>query len=171
VIQRLSAMGLIIRDYDDRRDRPPMAALYSSAWHAAYDAIDGADVIDQLIVDLLRGDPPAMFELPAGDVALIAERDGLIVGGVRGHPRDGLLHLSGMYVDPKRARRGIGRALLQALIGRYPAGTVVRADVRPTSSGALEFYTRAGFLRIGHNRTHVGAGLWTDTVEMQRTLK
>jgi ribosomal protein S18 acetylase RimI-like enzyme len=160
-----------IRDYDDDRDRVQMIALYSAAWHATYDAVDGAAVIDRLIADLLRGDQPEMFELPVGDLALVAEQDGKIVGGVRGHPREGLLHLSGMYVDPRCVRSGIGRALLSALFGRYPAGTVVRADVRPTSHTALDFYARLGFLRVGRNRTKVGGDLWSETVEMQRTLK
>jgi ribosomal protein S18 acetylase RimI-like enzyme len=160
-----------IRDYDDVRDRPQMIALYTAAWHASYDGVDGVAIIDKLIADLLQGDAPEMFELPVGDVALVAELEGRIVGGVRGHPRQGILHLSGMYVDPQCARHGIGRVLIEELFGRFPAGTVVRADVRPSSRGALSFYERFGFLRVGRNRTHVGGDLWADTVEMQRTLK
>jgi ribosomal protein S18 acetylase RimI-like enzyme len=160
-----------IRDYDDACDRSQMIALYCRAWHAAYDAIDGVAVIDKLIADLLSGDRPEMFEMPSGDVALVAERDGCIVGGVRGHPRNGILHLSGLYVAPPSARQGIGRALVAALFERCLAGTVVRADVRPTSLDALAFYAGLGFIRVGRSRTHVGGDLWSDTVEMQRTLK
>jgi ribosomal protein S18 acetylase RimI-like enzyme len=160
-----------IRDYDDARDRPHMIALYRAAWHAAYDSVDGVDVIDKLIADLLSGDAPEMFELPLGDVALVAELQGKIVGGARAHPRKGILHLSGMYVDPQCTCRGVGRALLIALFDRYPAGTVVQADVRPTSHGALAFYGRLGFMHVGRTRTHVGGDLWTETVEMQRTLQ
>jgi ribosomal protein S18 acetylase RimI-like enzyme len=171
VSESASAVTPTIRDYDDARDRPQMIALYTAAWHASYDGVDGVAIIDKLIADLLQGDAPQMFELPAGDVALVAELDGKIVGGVRGHPRQGILHLSGMYVDPRGVRRGAGRTLLDALFQRYPAGTVVRADVRATSRGAISFYARLGFLRVGRSRTHVGGELWADTVEMQRTLK
>ncbi len=164
-------MAPTIRDYDDTCDRAQMIALYSAAWHATYDAIDGAAAIDKLIEDLLSGEEPGMFDLPAGDVALVAEMAGRIAGGVRGHPRKGILHLSGIYVDPRRAREGIGRVLLDALFERFPAGTVVRADVRPTSLGALKFYERLGFIRVGQSRVRAGGDLWAATVEMQRTLK
>jgi ribosomal protein S18 acetylase RimI-like enzyme len=160
-----------IRTYDDACDRPQMIALYRAAWHAAYDAVDGVAVIDKLIADLLSGDQPQMFDLPVGDVALVAALEGRIVGGVRGHPRQGILHISGMYVAPKGIRHGIGRALVGVLFGRFPAGTVVRADVRPTSLDALAFYAQLGFLRVGRNRTCVGGGLWSETVELQRTLR
>jgi ribosomal protein S18 acetylase RimI-like enzyme len=170
-MESAAAVTLTVRDYDDVADRAQMIALYTAAWHAAYDAIDGAAVIGKLIGDLLSGERPGMFEMPVGDVALVAERHRRIVGGVRGHPRQGILHLSGMYVDPQSARQGIGRALLATLFLRFPAGTVVRADVRPTSRGALDFYAGLGFIRVGRNRTHVGGDLWAETVEMQRTLK
>jgi ribosomal protein S18 acetylase RimI-like enzyme len=162
---------LLIRPYDDARDRAPMIALYRAAWHAAYAAVDGAAAIDQLIADLLEGDPPQMFALGRHDVALIAEQNGQVLGGIRGHPRDGLLHLSGMYVRTDAKRRGIGRALLSDLLLRYPPGTVVRADVRPTSTAAVAFYEAQGFIRIGRTRTNAGGSHWVDTIEMQRTVK
>jgi ribosomal protein S18 acetylase RimI-like enzyme len=163
-------MALLIRAYDDANDRAEMIALYRAAWHATYDAVDGADLIDTLIADLLEGEPPQMFVLPPGDVALVAVADGNIVGGVRGHPRAGVLHVSGMYVRPECQHFGVGRALLGDLCGRFGPGTVVRSDVRPTSAAALAFYQAQGFLRVGKGRTDVGGGHWVDTIEMQRTL-
>jgi ribosomal protein S18 acetylase RimI-like enzyme len=163
-------MALLIRNYEDASDRAEMIALYRAAWHATYDAVDGAAVIDQLILDLLEGEPPEMFGLLESDVALVAVADGRIVGGVRGHPRAGVLHVSGMYVWPECQHRGIGRALLNDLCGRFPLGTVVRSDVRPTSVGALVFYQKQGFVRIGKGLTDVGGGHWVEMIEMQRTL-
>jgi ribosomal protein S18 acetylase RimI-like enzyme len=165
------ALTPLIRNYDDARDRPQMTAIYTSAWHATYDSADGATVIDNLIADLLAGDQPEMFALPAGDVALVAVLDSALVGGIRGHPRQGVLHLSGMYIDPNFTRRGIGRALLSSLLGQFSAGTIVRADVRPTSLGAIAFYAQMGFQCVGRSRTRVGGDLWSDTTQMQRALK
>lgn len=147
-----------------------MIALYRAAWHATYDAIDGPEVIAQLITDLLSGDPPEMFVLPEGDVALVACLGVEIVGGIRGHPRAGIVHLSGMYVLPHRQNRGLGSTLLARLCSRYPSGTLLQADVRPTSHQALAFYARQGFHRIGTARSHVGGDLWSDTIQMQRVL-
>ena len=148
-------MSLIIRPYADPADRPAMIALYRAAWHAAYDAIDGAPAIDRLIENLVQGDPPEMFAWAAGDIALAAERDSRIVGGARAHPRADGVHLSGMYVAPDRMRCGIGGALLTKLYARFPAATVWRADVRPTSTAALHFYARHEFREVGR-----GALMW-----------
>ena len=65
-------MPLLIRPYVDS-DRAAMTALYSAAWHATYDAVDGAATIDRVIAALMQGETPAMFSLAPGDLALVAE--------------------------------------------------------------------------------------------------
>jgi GNAT superfamily N-acetyltransferase len=171
LLQTTKAPLLTIRAYDDVRDRAEMTALYTAAWHAAYDAVDGAGTIDRVIAALLEGEPPDMFMLPYGDVALVAVTpEGAIVGGIRGHPRAGVVHLSGMYVAPPWLRRGVGRVLLTALLERFAPGTVIQTDVRPESASALAFYTRMGFGRIGSSQSSPGGGHWVDTVEMQMVL-
>lgn len=165
-------MPIAVRPYDDARDRAGMIALYRAAWHANYDATDGHDTIETLIGTLLHGAEPQMFALPEGDIALVADdATGALVGGLRGHPRAGILHLSGMYVAPTGLRFGIGRALIADLFSRFPPGTVVRADVRPESAAALAFYARLGFERIGRTRTNAGGDHWVDTLELQCVLK
>ena len=161
-------MQFIIRPYADPADRPAMIALYRVAWHAAYDAIDGAVAIERLINSLLQGGAPEMFACPEGDVALVAVSDGAIVGGARAHPRDDGVHLSGMYVMPDRMSCGIGGALLANLFVRFPLAASWRADVRPTSGAALRFYARQGFREAGHGRADVGSGHWVDMIELRR---
>lgn len=148
-----------------------MTALYSAAWHATYDAIDGAAAIDRVIADLMNGDEPEMFALDDGDVALVATLDGRLVGGIRGHPRDGEVHLSGLYVAPDVQRRGIGALLLSDLVGRYPQNVAVRADVRPSSFAARQFYANEGFVEIGRGRADVGGNHWIDTIQLRRTSR
>lgn len=145
-----------------------MTALYSAAWHAAYDQIDGVAVIDRVIAALLDGDPPEMFELPEGDIALVAEADGRLIGSIRGHPRPDSVHLSGMYVAPDALRCGAGSGLFARLLSYFPPETIVRADVRPTSSAARQFYARHGFVEIGRGRTEVGGDHWVDMIELRR---
>lgn len=145
-----------------------MTALYSSAWHETYDAIDGAAAIDRVIAALMHGENPEMFALDLEDIALVAELDHRLVGGIRGHPRDGELHLSGLYVVSAAQRRGVGAALLDALMSRYPYRCSMRADVRPTSLAARQFYTRHGFVEVGRGRADVGGNHWIDTIEFRR---
>jgi ribosomal protein S18 acetylase RimI-like enzyme len=158
---------MIIRPFR-HSDRAAMTALYSAAWHATYDAIDGPETIDRVIAALMQGEAPEMFTMPDGDIALVAESDGQLIGGIRGHPRGDAVHLSGMYVDPGTQRHGVGGALLSALLAHYPTGTAIRADVRPTSQSARTFYARNGFVEIGLGRTDVGGNHHVDMIELQR---
>lgn len=160
-------MSIHVRSYTDA-DRCGMTQFYRTAWHATYDQIDGAAAIDRVIAALLHGERPEMFVMPVGDVALVAANTDGFVGGIRGHPRDGALHLSGMYVQPGTHRRGIGTALFAALLQRFPHGVAVRADVRPTSVAARLFYARHGFIETGRGRTDVGGEHWVDTIELRR---
>ena len=161
-------MPPLIRPYLDATDRAQMIALYRAAWHAAYDAFDGAAAIDRLIERLLQGDVPEMFAWPPGDLALVAEHDGRIVGGARAHLRVDAAHLSGMYVALDRQGTGIGGALLANLIARFPPETIWRADVRPESAAALRFYARHGFVEISRGRADIGGGLWVALIELRR---
>lgn len=160
-------MPIIVYPFLDAH-RPAMTILYRAAWHATYDAVDGAAAIERVIAALLDGDRPEMFEMPDGDVALVAALDGRLIGGIRGHPRHGTLHLSGMYVALDQQGLGAGSALLGGLLQRFPHGIVVRADVRPTSTAAHRFYERHGFVETGRGRADVGGGHWVDMIELQR---
>ena len=146
-----------------------MTALYSAAWHHTYDSVDGANAIDRVIAALLVGEPPEMFSMQPGDVALVAQSGQNLVGGIRGHPRAGIVHLSGMYVSRLSQGTGVGKALLRALLTYWPVDTVLRADVRPTSISARRFYERQGFVEIGRSRANVGADHWVDVIELQRS--
>lgn len=163
-------MTASIRPYDNA-DRAAMTEFYRAAWHATYDAIDGADAIDRVIAALLVGEPPEMFDLASTDVALVAECDSELVGGLRGHPRDGVVHLSGMYVAAVSQRSGIGSALLAEMLRRFPVDTVMQADVRPSSASALRFYERHRFIVVGAGSGNVGGGHTVEMITMQRQSK
>ena len=161
-------MQCIIRPYDDATDRAKLIALYRAAWHAAYDAIDGADTIERLITALTAGDTPEMFALPAGDLALVADDQGRIIGGARAHPRADGVHISGLYVLPEMQHAGVGAALLAILLAKFPRDAVWRTDVRPEGPATLKFYARHGFAEVARGRADVGGGLVVDMIEMRR---
>ncbi len=158
---------MLVRPFLDS-DREAMTEVYSAAWHQTYDRIDGAAAIDRVIFALMGGEPPEMFTMQPSDVALVAVRGGRLIGGIRGHPRAGMVHLSGMYVATDAHRSGVGHALLARLSTFWPSDTIVRADVRPTSVAARRFYARQGFREIGRGRAHVGADHWVDMIELRR---
>lgn len=70
------------------------------------------------------------------------------------------LYLVNMAVDPRRQRRGIGRALLTEALReaqQLPAGAI-RLDAYDADAGAGEFYRRCGYRQAG-KKTYRGVAL------------
>jgi len=83
-----------------------------------------------------------------------------------------------VYVDPAARGRGVGRALLDALLDSAAAGGVwtVQSGIFPENSASLALHTAAGFRVVG-TRERLGrmtygplAGRWRDVVLMERRL-
>ena len=72
------------------------------------------------------------------------------------------LHITNIAVHPGLRRRGIGRALLSAVLddGRQRALRLVVLEVRPSNVGALGIYESFGFRVVGRRR-----GYYYDTGE------
>jgi L-amino acid N-acyltransferase YncA len=133
-------------------------------------------------------DPPAVadWHRRLGDVAqaglpfLVAETGG---GAVTGYayatpwrPKPAYRHTveNSIYLDPAHAGRGIGRALLAALLARCRAAGArqVIAVIADTGDAAsVSLHARAGFVPAGR-LTAVGHkhGRWVDTLLMQCDL-
>jgi phosphinothricin acetyltransferase len=76
-----------------------------------------------------------------------------------------------VYVDPGSRRRGIARALLEALIASTEAAGVwtVQAGIFPENEASLAVHRRAGFRVVG-TRERVGRhrGRWRDVLLIER---
>lgn len=76
-----------------------------------------------------------------------------------------------IYVDPQAGGRGIGAALLRALIGSTEAAGIwtIQSGVFPENTVSLRLHERAGFRVVG-TRTRVGRhhGRWRDVVLIER---
>jgi phosphinothricin acetyltransferase len=79
-----------------------------------------------------------------------------------------------VYVDPAARGRGIGSALLAALIESSEAAGIwtIQSGVFPENDASLRLHERAGFRVVG-TRERVGRhhGLWRDTVLIERRSK
>jgi GNAT superfamily N-acetyltransferase len=90
-------------------------------------------------MDAVADDEPfPVDELAAGDVRVAVE-DGVVVGYVYVVVVDGGMHVEQVTIDPAVARRGVGRALLDALGG--PLTLTTYRDV-PWNG---PYYERLGF--------------------------
>ncbi|WP_284616831.1 GNAT family N-acetyltransferase [Aquabacterium humicola] len=166
---------VVVRDAADA-DLPTIAAIY------AHHVLHGRASFEEA--------PPDVNELrrrlaavqTSGLPWLVAELDGRH-GGVAGYayatpyrPRPAYRHTieDSVYVAPELAGRGIGRALLRALIARCERGPwrqMLATVGHSGNAGSIGLHRSAGFELVGTLRS-VGfkLGEWTDTVLMQRSL-
>jgi [ribosomal protein S18]-alanine N-acetyltransferase len=79
-------------------------------------------------------------------------------------------HLMNIAVDPPRRRRGIGSALLTALIERAGSRESYTLEVRPSNPGAITLYERFGFRTAG-TRPRYYRDTGEDAVIMWRTAE
>ena len=113
----------------------------------------------------------AMFVLelskPAG-VCLTALRGGEMLGYLICSRYDTVWHVMNVAVDPDRRRRGIGTALLVALLERVGPEGQLTLEVRRSNGGAIALYERFSFRSAGVRRRYY-ADNGEDAVIMWRT--
>ena len=117
--------------------------------------------------------------LKSGLPYLVAEVDGTVAGyayAASYRPRPAYRHTieDSVYVADALGGRGIGGALLRALIARCNAGPwrqMLAVIGNSGNAGSLALHRRMGFRPVG-TLTSVGfkLGQWVDTVLMQRAL-
>ncbi|MGH2946783.1 MAG: ribosomal protein S18-alanine N-acetyltransferase [Solirubrobacteraceae bacterium] len=113
----------------------------------------------------------AMFVLelskPSG-VCLAAETEDELVGYLVCSRYDTVWHLMNVAVDPDRRRRGIGSALIAALLHQVGDDAQLTLEVRRSNTGAVALYERFGFRSAGV-RPRYYADNGEDAVIMWRT--
>jgi GNAT superfamily N-acetyltransferase len=121
-----------------------------------------ASLIYDAYRDALLANPDAIH-LPLSQLeekqVRVAEQGGLVLGFTAVLSReDGICDLDGLFVEPDRWRRGIGRALLQDAFAQARAGGMAVMEVlgNPYAEG---FYVKLGFVRIGTMMSPFGMGL------------
>ena len=105
---------------------------------------------------------PADFAQPAGTF-LVGYADGepVCAGGLK-RLDEQAAEIKRMYVAPAARRRGVARALLEALedAARARGYAVVRLDTGPRQPHAMELYRCAGYVDIGNFNANPLAAYW-----------
>lgn len=109
---------------------------------------------------------------------LVVERDGQVAGfGSYGpfRPHDGYLHTveHSLYIDPAAARRGLGTAMLRALVAHAAAAGrhAMIGGIEAGNTASIALHERQGF-RVAGTLPQVGRKFdrWLDLVFMHRLL-
>ena len=167
-----TASAPLIRDATEA-DLPAIQAIY------AHHVLTGVASFEEI--------PPSVDDLRTrlasvrshGLPYMVAEIDGEVAGycyATPYRPRPAYRNTieDSIYVNDAYRGRGLGRVLLQALIGRCEAGPwrqMVAVIADGGSGGSLSLHTQLGFELTGTLKA-VGFkhGRWLDTTLMQRTL-
>jgi phosphinothricin acetyltransferase len=166
------ALAFAIRDATEA-DLPAVLAIYAN--HVLHGLASFEEMPPRLEEMLARRQAVLDLGLPY----LVAEADGDVVGysyasAYRARPAYRFTVENSVYVADGLEGRGIGRALLGALIARCEAGPWRQMLAIIGNSGnaaSIGLHRRLGFEMIGTLRA-VGFkhGRWVDTVLMQRAL-
>ncbi|KQR07684.1 GNAT family N-acetyltransferase [Cellulomonas sp. Leaf334] len=130
--------------------------------------------------------PPTWAAFDAGKVRehrFVALDDGRVLGWAAASAVSDRCVYAGViehsvYVDPNARGRGVGRALLDALLDSAAAGGVwtVQSGIFPENTASIALHTAAGFRVVG-TRERLGrmtygplAGQWRDVVLLERRL-
>lgn len=142
------------------RDLPAAARLIDAGFRQSL--AESYDLVGRVAFRMYVGEPALAARLAQGVLALVAREAGSVVGYAevqgRGRVLAGRDHLSLLFVDPARQRRGVARALLADILGRLralpapPAALTVNA-----APSALAAYRRLGFVATGPLALREGA--------------
>jgi phosphinothricin acetyltransferase len=123
---------------------------------------------------------PSWAAFDAGRLAehrhVAVDDDGIVIGWVAVSPVSARPVYAGVvehsvYVDPAAQGRGVGRALLDALIASTEAAGIwtIQSGIFPENAASLTLHRGAGFRPIGV-RERVGRhhGVWRDVILIER---
>jgi L-amino acid N-acyltransferase YncA len=107
---------------------------------------------------------------------LVAVEDGLVVGWVALAPTSSRPCYAGVaegsvYVAERARGRGVGRALMEALLASADSGGIwtIQAGMFPENAASLALHERLGFRLVGRfERIAQLDGVWRDTVLLER---
>lgn len=107
---------------------------------------------------------------------LVMEEDGKLLGWVAISPFSSIPAYRGvaevsLYIDEKVRGKGVGTALMQAVIEASEAAGIwtLHSQIFPENTASLKLHQRFGFREVGR-RERIGqlAGVWRDTILLER---
>jgi ribosomal protein S18 acetylase RimI-like enzyme len=134
------------------KDVGAVSRLLVETWHDTFDDLLGPERVRE-ITERWHAEEVLARQLDSQDgTFLVAELAGQVVGHALGDapkPPPPLLMVYRLYVRPAFQRRGIGGALLAALVRRHPETDRIRLLVEADNVKGRAFYARNGFVAAG----------------------
>jgi ribosomal protein S18 acetylase RimI-like enzyme len=134
--------------------RPVRTAADLEATALLFDAYASSLGVDLSFQDFTaeQATLPGKYAPPAGELLLSRDLQGAPLGcvGLRPMQPDGCCEMKRLYVAPRGRGLGLGRALVDAIIGEAVriGYREMRLDTLPTMAEAVALYRKAGFMPI-----------------------
>lgn len=140
-------------------DIASLSRMLKVCWHATYDRMLGEHAVQagrHLHSKFNLGLWIARSLLSRDCTVLVATRDGMPVGHAMAQ-RDGAeIILYSLYVHPEWQGKGIGSALLDAVIAGHPEAKAIRLEVLKDNAAAIAWYQTRGFESYGGTENATG---------------
>lgn len=128
------------------RDLPAVSALLKRTWHDTYDKLYGSAKVGEITSSWHSAEAlQRQLDAPRSEF-LVADDGAEIVGMAFARMTDETTaHLFQLYVDPVAQGSGLGRALLDELLGCFPDARRMELEVAAGNERAIGFYGHHGF--------------------------
>lgn len=154
-------------------DLPRVAALLGRSWHATYDAIYGAEKVDEITASWHSLESLEQ-RLARPHSEFVLADDGSRIGGMAYAAMDkdegDVVHLHQLYVEPGLVGQGIGRDLFAEIETCFPTAKRMRLEVEPKNERAVRFYSGLGFAEVGWTKNCGGDQSGIPAMIMEKAL-
>jgi GNAT superfamily N-acetyltransferase len=142
-------------------DIASLGSLLKTCWHAAYDPILGQREATDAGRRVYSKFQLGLWVLQSilvrrGWTMLVALQGGDMIGLAMAHLDEAGVVLYMLYVRPDRQGQGVGSALLDAVLARYPSAKAIRLEVLKDNTAAIAWYRTKGFETYGGTKNATG---------------
>lgn len=151
-------------------DTDAVSGLLIASWTDTYGPLIGAERSRIFAQSRYAPDRVAADLGRAHSESFVAETNGgTIAGYAYGAVSKGILWLDRLHVDGRHRGKGIGSALLHAVMINYLGEPAISLEVIKANAGAVDFYTGQGF-EIAEERDACGGIAGVRTLVMRKPL-
>ncbi|OLP44325.1 GNAT family N-acetyltransferase [Rhizobium oryziradicis] len=151
-------------------DHQGLVALWRDTWTATYGPSLGLAALDSSLKDLAQNGTASM--LPGfGELGYCMADGQDIRASAIVVERGTVAYLWGMYVHPSCQRQGLGSLLLKGVASEIATSSDIEIRALPTSSSAISFYQKHGFVETGTEDTELTGGVSAKTLIMSVSVE
>lgn len=151
-------------------DHPGLLALWRETWTFAYGPSLGQAVLEKMLRELEQNGTASLFPGTGERGYCITDGRDIRASAIVVE-RGTVAYLWGMYVHPNCQREGLGSILLKAAASQIATSTDIEVRVLSSSSWAVSFYEKHGFVEIGTEDTELTGGFPTKTLVMSTRVE